>query len=60
MPFTAMRRKTMRYRVTIKKSYTEISFDFEEMTQASSFAFEALEQTTDEITIMLSVVKEEE
>lgn len=55
----------MKYRVTFKKSYMEINFDFEEMTQASSFAYEALEAAVDdedryEFTVTLSVVKGEE
>lgn len=48
----------MKYRVTINKSYYDISFEFDDMNQASAFAFEALEQTIDDIKVEVSVVKE--
>jgi len=48
------------YRITIKKSYYEISFTFEEINEASSFAWDVLEHAEDDIEIKLSIVKEDE
>ena len=51
------------YRITIKKSYYDISFTFEEINEANSFAWDALEHAEDDeddIEIKLSIVKEDE
>lgn len=47
------------YRVTIKISYYDVHFKFNDMTQASNFAWECVEQAENNITVTLSKITEE-
>lgn len=48
------------YRITIKRNYYTMNFAYEEISEATSFAWDALEHAEDDIEIKLSIAEEDD
>lgn len=51
-----MKGETM-YKVTIRKSYVDIDFRFDDMNEASTFAWNALQKCDEKLDIRISIVE---